>query len=115
MAAALAPLSWCACIGALLPDVAWLRNEFEIRRARATVGQVIDALPAAALVPYRITHSLITWGIVAPFAPWLALGAAVHLMLDWPTHDGRMRQEPLWPLPVRWPRALVFKPWRCSR
>lgn len=51
-------------------------------------------------MPYRVTHSLLFWLVIGG---WIAVGAAVHLMLDWPTHRGRMQQQPLWPIEWRWP------------
>lgn len=111
-AGALAFVDLRMAVGALLPDVAWLRNEAKIRRSQQKPQQVIDSLTDASIRPYRMTHSLWLWSAVA-VADWrIAIGAVVHLLLDWPTHDGRMRQQPLWPLPIRWPSRWVLRAWR---
>lgn len=111
-ALACAPFSLAAACGALLPDVAWLPNEALIRRSKRMPLEVIDSLPSSRLWLYRATHSCWTWAIVAAWQPAISVGAMLHLAMDWPTHDGRMRQQLLWPLPWKWPKAWVIPKFR---
>jgi hypothetical protein len=87
----------------MLPDVAWLPNELRIRRSKLTPQEVIDGLSDRQVLPYRISHSLLLWAPVALVSLGVFLGALIHILLDLPTHDGRMRQMPLYPWKWRWP------------
>ena len=98
---------YSVALGCVLPDAAWLPNELKIQRD-GNAQRVINNLSARELWLYRITHSMLLWGIV-----WLlgvgsdiAIGALIHILFDLPTHRGRMRQQPLYPMQWRWPWAL---------
>jgi hypothetical protein len=95
--------SWEAALGCLLPDLMWVPNEVSIQRARRPAQETIDGFSVARLLPYRFAHSLLFWLACSALSPELALGAAVHVLLDLPTHRGTMQQRPLWPLAWRWP------------
>ena len=90
-------------LGCLLPDLTWVANEVTIQRSGKDPLDVIDELPEWRIVPYRIVHSFFTLLAVAYFSPALAIGMAIHVALDLPTHGGRMRQIPFYPIPWRWP------------
>ena len=102
-----------AAVGALLPDVGWVRNESRVRKALPTPPlETIAQLTDAQVRVYRVFHSLLLWAGVAVSALWvpavgyLALGVLVHVVLDLPTHDGRMQQRPIYPFKWRWPWIL---------
>lgn len=95
-----------AAAGALLPDTTWIINEVRYRWSgvrpwhRWSEGHLL----LRHLWPYRIAHSLFTpLGIALWGSPDLALGWALHIALDLPTHRGIMRQQPLYPITWRWP------------
>lgn len=96
---------WTGAVGCMLPDVAWLANEARYRLSSLRPWQrwASAQLVEQHLVAYRWTHSLLTWALVAAFDPWLALGAALHIVLDLPTHGGLLTQRPLYPINWRWP------------
>ena len=91
-------------LGCVLPDVTWLAQELRFRLSGEPDWHVwIETCPERHLVLYRTAHSVFTIGAVAVFFPELAAGWALHLMLDLPTHTGRMRQRPVYPFSWRWP------------
>jgi hypothetical protein len=94
-----------AALGALAPDLTWIGNELRYRWSHERPwSRWIATLPARRIVPYRIAHSLfvpLTLSLLG--AHELALGWALHLLLDLPTHRGIMRQQPLYPFTWRWP------------
>lgn len=110
--AALAPWSWAACIGAVLPDLTLAANEVRLRRSGLPPGEFFERLGERQIVAYRVAHSVLVIGALAFVNAPLAAGMLVHVLLDLPTHDGRFRQRPLWPLAWRWPIALVLRRWR---
>jgi len=91
-------------IGCVAPDIVWIPNEISIRRSRKAVQKVIDEFPEWRILPYRITHSALLWCLMGPSEA--LLGALIHIALDCFTHKRRMRQQPLFPIPWRWPCTL---------
>ncbi len=74
-----------AIFGALLPDV---------DSSTSMVGRY--AKPIAKIFPHRgPTHSIIMLALCFIISPWLALGAATHLLLDMLTDRGIML---FWPI-----------------
>lgn len=104
-----------AAVGALVPDLSWVRNELRIRAALPTSPhETIAALTDAQVRVYRIAHSILLWCVAAlvfvlvgeGWAVRFVFGVVLHIVLDLPTHDGRMRQLPLYPFRWRWPWVL---------
>lgn len=102
-----------AAVGCVLPDLSLAAVELAFRRSGiAEYAVFIAQVPAGSLVLYRLAHSLLVLGAVLVLLLMLGHGATfcigwgVHLVLDLPTHRGRMRQQPLYPLKWRWPWAL---------
>lgn len=107
--------NWWIALGAVAPDLTWARNEWQFRRSgEQQWEQWIVTLPEARITAYRIAHgapfilaaTLCTY-LLAPSAAPFWLGWALHVTLDLPTHRGRMRQQPLFPLSRwRWPWTI---------
>jgi len=102
-----------AALGAVAPDVTWIANEIRFRRSDCSTWNIwIPTVPNRHIVPYKIAHSLFTVALVALFGfVWpeiwaFCVGWVLHLALDWPTHGGRMRQQPLYPFAWRFPWVL---------
>ena len=74
---------------AVLPDTAHALAQLR----RAPWGTI----PPPLMPIYRAGHSLLVWGPLALVLPLPVIaGVALHLLMDWPTHQGN---RPLWPLP----------------
>lgn len=97
-----------AAIGCVLPDVAWVPHELALRRAGG-FKQYAAALQERDLIAYRAMHSLAFIGLAFCVSPMLAIGLAIHVACDLPTHSGIMAQMPLYPCRKRWPRAWRLK------
>ncbi len=98
-----------SAVGALLPDVTWIANELRFRRSGVKRwADWIPTLDPKYIMPYRFAHSFFAPLLLA-LLPYdltreVALGWALHLLLDLPTHWGVMRQQPFYPLSKwRWP------------
>jgi hypothetical protein len=107
---------WWMALGAIAPDITWLRNEWQFRRSGTKEwGAWIVTLPESRITAYRIAHGVpfivaaaVTTYLVAPAAVTFWLGWALHVALDLPTHEGRMRQQPLFPFSHwRWPWTIL--------
>lgn len=98
-----------AAVGAMLPDVSLACSEILFRRAkrerRLTFAEFEAELPSAAIVPYRVAHSMLVPMLLSFLSPSLAVGWMMHLLLDLDTHRGVFAQRPLWPCSWRWPWA----------
>lgn len=91
-----------AAIGCLLPDLVWIPNEIAFRRSSwASWKNWVIYQPDWTFIPYRLCHSLFAPTLVYLISPGAALGWAIHLLLDIPTHRGRMAAMPLYPI-TRW-------------
>jgi len=97
-----------AALGCVLPDIAWIPHEIALRRAGSTQAY-FATLNERSLIAYRLTHSLAFLMLACSVSRWLALGVAIHLILDLPSHSGIMAQMPLYPWRCKWPRAWRFK------
>lgn len=116
---------WAAA-AAIAPDLTWVVNEIRYRRwaneerRRGNSGrweEWIDGIEEKQLVPYRIAHSTLLLCVACAVAvasgaqEWVvgqvAVGWGVHLLLDLPTHRGRMQQCPFYPFMWRWPWLIT--------
>lgn len=107
-------------LGSVAPDLTWVQNELQYRRFLRNVSgstpfrEWVLFLPEEDITPYRLAHSfLVTLPVFLSMSVvvgevWVAfsLGWILHLLLDLPTHSGRMTQLPLYPYEWRWPWVL---------
>lgn len=100
-----------AAVGAIVPDVTWVANEWRFRTSGYYSWHrwAKDTLIPRMVMPYRLAHSAL---VVPPVcllfdAHWFLLGWAVHIIMDLPTHRGVMQQMPLYPIKWRWPWLLI--------
>lgn len=100
-----------AALGCLLPDAVWLINEYRFRKSRIPSWATWITLQSeASLIAYRCCHSVMAPGLlsVAGFHE-LAAGWTLHLLLDLPTHRGRMSQRPFYPFSNwQWPERFTL-------
>lgn len=95
-------------LGCILPDLSWVPNEISFRKSGfRNWGVWILYRTERSLVPYRLCHSFLAPLLIAYFSRGLAVGWLIHLLLDAPTHRGRMALMPIYPLskwqiPKRW-------------
>lgn len=99
--------NWPAAAGCIAADITWSHNEIRYRRSRVRPWKrwSLTNLGGWHQVPYRLAHSLL---IVPPICAingwwWFLMGWFIHVACDLPTHDGVMRQQPLYPFKWRWP------------
>lgn len=102
-------------VGAVLPDITWVRNEIDYRRSSIRPWAAwLKTLPERRIRSYRVAHSFLTVSLLFFISSvsssgilfQVLLGWGLHLLLDLPTHDGRMRQMPFYPFSWRWPWVL---------
>lgn len=108
--------SWWGAAGALAPDLTWALNEWRYRRSSVRPWTAwVSSRPESELLAYRLSHgapciiaaAAATWALY-PQALAFWFGWVLHVALDLPTHKGRMRQQPLFPLSSwRWPWTII--------
>ena len=92
----------------MAPDLTWVRNEIDYRRQNLRWCDWIDTVQEHRVIAYRLAHSAL---VVVPLCIamqwwWFLLGWCIHVIMDLPTHSGRMQQQPLYPIKWRWPWLL---------
>jgi hypothetical protein len=107
-----------AALGAVAPDLTWAANEVRFRRSGASDWhEWSETLTDRDVRAYRIAHSLALVAAAWAASTWLGLawgeqfclGWAIHVACDLPTHDGRMRQMPLYPIKWRWQWPMTLR------
>jgi len=92
-------------LGCILPDISWIKNEIDFRRSKYTNWHDWSkTLTEKDVIPYRIAHSVLLWGIFGLLTGYwyIVLGVLVHIAMDLPTHAGIMTQVPLYPFKWKW-------------
>lgn len=104
----LATGQYATALGCVLPDVAWIVNEYRFHTSTWYDWEEWSKryLTERQCIAYRMTHSvLIVTAVCAFFNAWsLWSGCMLHILLDLPTHRGLMQQQPFYPISKwRWP------------
>lgn len=98
-----------AALGAIAPDITWIGNEIRFRRSGKKHWKYwILTVDERDIIPYKLAHSILIVGPVCIAFGWWEFfaGWAIHIVMDLPTHTGRMTQQPFYPIRWKWPWVI---------